>query len=295
MMKAECVMKPIAKILVPVTGAERDRFALATAIEAARPFGAHVQAVFCHPNPQDAVPQVGVPFSMGVVDAIIEGQTAYAQEGERAARSILAEVGAEKGARVVDAPDAGMGVSCSLVSEMGDRSDVISRDSRLADLVVFAPLRLPGFVDTIEAFLAVLTRAERPIIVASETPPKQIAKTVAIAWNGSRPAARAAMAAMPFLERAEKVFILQVTEPHSRPCAGGMEQYLALHGIQATRKTARLGPPSVGDMLAQEAADLGADLLVMGGYGHSQLRESFFGGATADALARATMPVLLAH
>ncbi len=288
-------MKPIAKILVPVTGTERDRFALATAIEAAEPFGAHVQAVFCHSNPQDAVPQVGVPLSMNVVDAIVQGQVAYAQEGEKAARAMLAEASAERGARVIDVPDTDTGVTCSLQSETGDRPLVISYDARLADLVVFAPLRLPGFVDTIEAFLAVLTRVERPIIVASETPPKQIGKTIAVAWNGSKPAARAAMAAMPFLERAERVLLLQVTEPHSRPCADGMEQYLALHGIKAVRKTARLGPPSVGDMLAQEAADLGVDLLVMGGYGHSHLREAFFGGATADVLARATMPVFLAH
>jgi nucleotide-binding universal stress UspA family protein len=288
-------MKPIAKILVPVTGTERDRFALTTAIEAARPFGACVEAVFCHPDPQQAVPQVGVPLSLNVVEAIIEGQIAYAREGEKAARAILAEVSAERGARVADTPGASAEVTCSLQSATGALPGRISYDSRFADLVVFAPLRLAGFVDTIETFLSVLTRAQRPIIVASETSPKRLARTVAIAWNGSKPAARAAMAAMPFLERAEKVYTLRVAEPQARPCADGMEQYLALHGVRAVPKTARHGPPSVGGMLAQEAADLGADLLVMGGYGHSHLRESFFGGATADVLARAAMPVFLAH
>jgi nucleotide-binding universal stress UspA family protein len=60
-------------------------------------------------------------------------------------------------------------------------------------------------------------------------------------------------------------------------------------------KQLRLGAGSIGDIITYEAAHIGVDLLVMGGYGHSHLRETFFGGVTSDVLERAPMPVLLAH
>src|SRR6185437_12458126 len=97
-------MKSIAKILVPLTGAERDRAALSTAIDAARLFNAHVEAVFAHPDPQAAIPQVGVPFSLDVVEAIIGGQEKYAKAAEAAARGMLAKLCDEMGVGIVDAP-----------------------------------------------------------------------------------------------------------------------------------------------------------------------------------------------
>jgi nucleotide-binding universal stress UspA family protein len=290
----ERTVRLIAKILVPVTGSQRDGMALATAVELAKPFGSHVQAVFTWPDPQSAVPQVGIPFTLDVVEAICGGQAIHARASEKTASDLLASVSASKGVRVLDAPDIGETVSCSMRSETGTLPIALAHAAELADLVVFPPLRLPGFVDMIEAFLSVLTRVERPVVVASEAAPRGAIRSAAIAWNGSKPAARAVMAAMPFLENAHKVYLLEVAEPHTRPCIDGVEQYLALHGIRAIRKSARLGR-SVGDMLAHEAEELGADLLVMGGYGHSHIRETFFGGVTADVLARASMPVFLAH
>jgi nucleotide-binding universal stress UspA family protein len=103
------------------------------------------------------------------------------------------------------------------------------------------------------------------------------------------------MAATPILKRAEKISVLEIAESHSRSQVDGVIQYLALQGIKASRRSARRGLGSVGDSLAEGAHDSGADMLVMGGYGHSYFREALLGGVTADVLARATVPVFLAH
>jgi nucleotide-binding universal stress UspA family protein len=273
-------MKPIAKILFPMTGFDRDEAALATAFDLAETFGAHVEALFAYPNPAASL-MIGIPLAPGLIESVVAGQEAFSREAEKNAREMLAGMPA--------------GVTSSFRSEMGPLSEAIARRARLCDLVVFPSVRLPGFFDVVESFLTALTHVQRPVLVAPDANSARRYSSVAVAWNGSKSAARAVMASVPLLKRAEQVFVLSVAEAHVRPPVDLLEQYLALHGVKVIRKSARLGPPSIGDMLVQGAADLGADLLVIGGYGHSHLRESFLGGVTADVLARAAVPVFLAH
>lgn len=288
-------MKPIAKVLVPVCGADRDAVTLATAIEAARPFNAHIEALFVHPDPREAVPQVGVPFSSEVIGEIIDGQEQYARAAEKSAHEHLTKVCGKRDVRILAAPSLTGAVTCSFREEIGFLPAVVAQHARLSDLVVFPPLRLPGFVDLIQAFLTVLTDVQRPVLVSTKSAPERLARSVALAWDGSKSASRAVMSALPFLREAERVHVFEIQEPRWPVCDVDVEQYLALHGVACTRKQLRLGAPSVGDMIAYEAAHMGADLLVMGGYGHSHLRETFFGGATSDVLERAALPIFLAH
>ncbi len=97
------------------------------------------------------------------------------------------------------------------------------------------------------------------------------------------------------LRGAEQVHVLEIRSPHSQPCEAGIEQYLGTARRRVFAKSVHLDAASIGDMLAGEAASCGANLLVMGGYGHSHLRETFVGGVTSDVLERARMPVFLAH
>lgn len=289
-------MKSIAKILVPVTGTESDRAVLSTAIDAGRLFNAHVEAVFAHPDPQAAVPQVGVPFSLDVVEAIVGGQEMYAKAAEAAARATLAGLCDEMGVRIVDTPCCTDSVTCSFRNEGGMLPMIVAYRARLSDLVVFPAPHLPGLLEVTEAFLNVLTGIERPVIVSAGVSTGRIARSVAIGWDGSRSAARAVSAAMPFLRGAELVHVLEVDEGRARHGGGnGIQQYLNLHDVKCTRQSLRLDEATVGETLADGAAHGGADLLVMGGYGRSHLRETIFGGVTSDVLARAQMPVFLVH
>lgn len=137
----------------------------------------------------------------------------------------------------------------------------------------------------------------RPVLVIPYIgAPANIGKKVLVAWNASREAARAVADAMPILEEAQSVEIIAV-EPEGMGEAPGADiaQHLARHRVDATaNKTSGLDI-DVGDVLLNEAADKGADLIVMGAYGHSRMREIVLGGATRHILEHMTVPVLLSH
>lgn len=124
------------------------------------------------------------------------------------------------------------------------------------------------------------------------------ADRVLLCWDGSRPAARAAADAMPFLSRAKlvEVFIVESGKLKSDEIPGAdIAEHLARHNrnVSVTRTTS--GDIDVASVILSHAADTGADMLVMGGYGHSRLREFILGGATRDILNSMTVPTLMSH
>lgn len=120
---------------------------------------------------------------------------------------------------------------------------------------------------------------------------------VTIAWDGGRTAARAVHAALPFLKLAQKVTILMVGKASSIPGepGGDIATWLSRHGLDVEVVAQEAPDIAVADALLDHAADTSADLLVMGGYGHSRVREFLLGGATRGILAAMTIPVLMAH
>jgi nucleotide-binding universal stress UspA family protein len=121
---------------------------------------------------------------------------------------------------------------------------------------------------------------------------------VLVGWNGSREAARAVNDALPLLRRAQKVTVLSVNpadRPDERIPGADITLHLARHGVDAAAAQTRGEDISVGDMLLSHAADVGADLLVIGAYGHSRLREMVLGGVTRQLLQHMTVPVLMSH
>lgn len=121
---------------------------------------------------------------------------------------------------------------------------------------------------------------------------------VLVGWNASREAARAVNDALPLLRRAQRVTVLTVDpgdEPERRIPGADIALHLARHGVNAVVAQTRGADISVGDVLLSYAADVGADLIVCGAYGHSRLREMVLGGATRHLLQHMTVPVLMAH
>ncbi len=121
-------------------------------------------------------------------------------------------------------------------------------------------------------------------------------KRVLIAWNGSREASRALHDAMPILSRAESVVVLAVDPPDETHIPGAdIAAHLAHHGVKVEARHSIAPDIAVGDELLNMASDLGSDLIVMGAYGRSRLREAVFGGATHHILEHMTVPVLMSH
>ncbi len=126
----------------------------------------------------------------------------------------------------------------------------------------------------------------------------RLGERVLVGWNGSREATRAVNDAIPILQRARTVTVLTVDperEPGRRVPAADISLHLARHGISAEAASTPAASISVGDALLSYAADLAADLIVMGAYGHSRLRERVLGGVTRYLLQSMTVPVLMSH
>lgn len=121
-----------------------------------------------------------------------------------------------------------------------------------------------------------------------------------VAWNASREAARAVHDAMPILAKAKTVTILAANPKKGRGGHGDMPGAdialsLSRHGVRAEAESIYGSDIEVGDMILSRLADKGADMLVMGAYGHSRLRESIFGGVTLKLFREMTVPVLMSH
>jgi nucleotide-binding universal stress UspA family protein len=125
-------------------------------------------------------------------------------------------------------------------------------------------------------------------------------KTVMVAWNGGREAARAIADALPLLTRADKVLVTTVTttaDTREMDDVPGVDvaAYLSRHGVKAEVTRSAGIDIDAGEWLLSQASDLGADLLVMGAYGHARLREFVLGGVTRTLLKSMSIPVLMSH
>jgi nucleotide-binding universal stress UspA family protein len=128
---------------------------------------------------------------------------------------------------------------------------------------------------------------------------REIGRNVVIAWKAARESARAVFDALPILAGADSVHILEIKERRndgdSLAPDTTIAASLARHGIKATVRTSVAADIGVGDEILSRVADVGADLLVMGAYGHSRMREIIFGGATRHLMRHMTVPTLFSH
>ena len=284
------------KILVPVAGAGRDRFALATAFAAAKPFNAHVVALFVHADPREAVPYGELPLSPDIVQDLIDTAADLENASSKSARSTLATMAAEAGIRIVGAPQKSDGVTVSYDEVTGHLPKALDRDALLCDLVVFPPIRETDDSEVQDGFIRTLTKLERPVLLSAEKPPVEIGRKVAVGWDGGVACAHALMSALPYLEKAEAIEILTVQNgSHQGSGAESVAGYLALHGLSCTQRVLARGERSVAEVLLETAANDGCDMLVAGGYGHSRLMESIFGGVTEHIVSHPKIPVLMVH
>lgn len=179
-----------------------------------------------------------------------------------------------------------------------DRSavDIIAMHARYADVAVVGQVDPDRPADLVPGDLPgqVALLAGRPVLALPYAWQfTTIGQRVVVGWDGERESARAIADAMPLLQAASEVAVLVVGEG-DLPGAD-IAAYLARHGVQAEAVALADSGISVADMLLSTAADRDADLLVMGAYGRSRLREMILGGTTRRILSEMTLPVLLSH
>ena len=273
----------ITEILVHVDATPAAETRLRAAVDLAAASQAHVSALYLVAQP--FLPSLG---GKHLPEELVRQQLA------------AFEVEADERMQALTALVAGRGVTLETRRETAplDRLPVVlARQGRRADLLVVGPGTDPDEAALAEA---AFMDSGRPALVvpaawAGAMPPKR----ALVAWDGSREAARAAGDAVPLLRQAEDVVVLTI-DAHKAPLQFSdrpgslLADYLIRHGAPARVKVVT-SSGGTGDTILAQVAEERADLLVMGGYGHSRMREMLFGGATRTIVENSATPVLLSH
>ena len=286
----------IKTILVPATGSDRDSAVFASALTVARAVAAHLE--FLHVRPDAAATAIAMASDGGgatMVGGLINRLEEEASEREGKAKQLFQSFCEREELAVQDAPPGSQAPSAQWLREIGAEPYWVAEYGRTADLLVIGrPGEDEGVsLDTIEG---ALIDSGRPLLIPPAAPLTVLPETIAIAWKATPQAARALTAASPFLSTAKQVVVLTVAEDRRAPEeeADRLMAGLRRHGVPVSVRHLRPEAQSAADTLLSAAVEHAA-LLVMGGYGHSRLREWIFGGFTLRVLRGAEVPVLMAH
>ena len=226
----------------------------------------------------------------GLPPEIIESQRA---EGENAATALIARF--EESAR-----RAGLSAQSRMIpTSLAGAADVFGRIARRFDLAVVGQAE-PDMVAPQELIIeAALFESGRPVLVVPYIQKEGLKlDRVLVCWDASRNAARAIADAMPLLRRSKaiEVIVVATERPKSDELPGAdIAHHLARHELEVDLKRIVSGGTDVASTILSYAADSAADFIVMGGYGHSRLREFILGGATRGILSAMTVPTLMSH
>ncbi|MBK5960137.1 hypothetical protein CCR97_18280 [Rhodoplanes elegans] len=255
------------------------------AISIGRAFGAHVTGVVFVYDPVIS-PSIMDGVSAEWIDAQRDESRTIAQTAIERFERAAELAGVQSGHRVIEAT-------------LGGATDMFGRIARRFDLAVVGQ-REPDRMSPADLFAeGALFESGRPVVMVPYIQKAGLAlDRVLMCWDGSRTAARAMGDALPFLSRAAQVDVVIVATGRSKSDeipGADVGHHLARHGIKVDVKRIVAEDVDVPNTILSYAADVSADLMVMGGYGHSRLREFVLGGATRGILGSMTVPVLMSH
>jgi len=269
-------------ILVVVDGSEAGDRAAASAAHLAAEHGAHLTGLYLGYNPMTSFAESQIP-----PDLLRRHQDNLAQ-AEKAARTAFEAQCRETGVR-----NEWRAVREALLS-------ALLLSTRYVDLVAMSGTASSS-ADVVAhryADSAVMAAGRPVLLFPDDYRWKDGFRCVMLAWDGSREATRALHDAMPFLARAGKVVVMEVTGRHEsemREPASDIARHLARHDVKVESAHAVKSDLAVGEQLLNSSVDHDADLLVAGAFGHSRLREYALGGVTRHLMTHLTIPMLFSH
>jgi nucleotide-binding universal stress UspA family protein len=269
-------------ILVDCDASAKVGHRLAVAVQLAKRHGAHL--IGAHVRAPISPPV----FADGTVpmESVLDAFEAAAKSEETVAASAFNS--AVKAA----------GLSTEWYVPEGYADDVLAGRARYADLLVLGQTDPDGETRSPPALpqSVVLACGKPALVVPHVGVTGDPGKTVMLCWNDSRESARAASDALPFLKQAEKVIVFVVKHASQDVSSeADVKTWLSRHGVQAVTQHDVAPDSDVGGVILSRAADQSVDLIVMGLYGHSRLREMVLGGASRTLLSSMTVPVLMTH
>jgi nucleotide-binding universal stress UspA family protein len=286
----------IRKILLPMIGTEAGEAALDLALRAALLWGAHLTALHVRADSRDVMQVAAEGLSGALIEQMMQAADREAARRADAVRALFDRF-VERHAVVVAPPSPGPpSPTAWFATETGRDEDVVAQQARLADLTVLARPDPSEDVATSDALHAVLFDSGRPVLIAPPAAPQTVGRRICLAWSGTAEAAAAARSGIVWMKRAERVTILTSRDYQRRgPSAAALADYLALHGIEANVAPFVPVPQGPGPGLLHAASDHDADLLIMGAYSSSRLRQLILGGTTRHVLENAVLPVMMSR
>jgi nucleotide-binding universal stress UspA family protein len=288
----------IKTVFVPTSGSETDNSVFATALAIARPLSAHLDFYHSRLSLFEAAAR-STPVQFCVGPALTNALDQLHQEDENHSVNAIKHFEAFCAANKIairGAPAIGGDTSASFTQETDDTEARLLLNARHSDLIVLGRQR---HIDRMPYNLIelLLLKSGRPIVIAGAAPPVSLTGTIVVGWKETPEAARALGSAMPLLQAAKRVILLNIAEePDSvPPQLDHLLQRLAWHGIAAESQQINHVSAPTSKHLLRVAKEIGADLLVTGGYGHGPLREAIFGGVTRALIESAKFPVLIMH
>ncbi len=273
-------------LLVHIDDSKVNAKRLEAAIRLAQAHGAHLTGIYAAIEPSlpgNVVAEVPAQF----LDMIGEQVAERVVAAEAAFTEVVERAGLSSDFRSARCPSSHV-------------AEVVALHARYADLAILGQPEPEngGEVDAQVPEDVVLGAGRPALIVPYIGAGKEIGKRVLVAWDGGREAARAVNDALPLLEQAETVAVLVINPSrggHGEEPGADIALHLARHGIAVVVQHIEVRDLSTGNALLSRLSDEGVDLLVMGAYGHSRLREMVLGGVTREVFQQMTVPVLMSH
>lgn len=272
----------IKSIVVLADGSDLQGVLSAAVVLTAR-LSARLEVLHVKADPYDMIP-VGIEgMTGGVIDEIVESARKVIEQ-----RRVQAKAAYDR----VCGPS---GQSVNWKEVVGRSGKMLAVASRFADLLVLAQPDDKSSDALLEAVDTAIFDSGRPVVFVPGNVSAITGNRIMIAWNGSIQAALAVTAALPLLHLAAQVDVVQAGDVDKSVSANELALYLALHGIKAQNHAIDIGIQDAGATLMAAAERFGSDLIVMGGYGHSRLRERILGGATRGLLDKSPWPLFMMH
>lgn len=280
-------------ILAPIGDAKAGLAALEAAVQVGRQFAAHVDVLHVRADPRQIIPYVGEGLSGALVDEVVAAAATDGGKREVEARALFDDIVERRVVPIAGMPQAGF--SMAWRTDEGREDERAAHWARTADLAV-APRPSPDAeAETTALFEGLVYEGGLPVILAPPTPLETIGKRILIGWNGGAECARAIASAGPFLDAAEAVQVVSMPGwLDGMASLGRVKDRLAWRGVTAeARECDGESAAEIGPSLLAAAKDFGADMIVMGAYTQSRIRQMVLGGVTRHAVSNAEVALFL--
>lgn len=284
-----------AKLLADIDGGAGSEAVVSAALQLGQAFAARVELLHIELSEEESIPIVAHGMTAGAVGQMLESLREQRDARATVAEALYKSHCVDAGLATCEPDDAAVPGRFRVAFRRvdGRQADELAMRGRLADLVIVRGSVAEGGIS--QAVETAMFATGRPLVIVPETLPKSLGSSLAIAWDGSLGAARATGAALPLLRRAETVIVLTADMDKVGTKPSALANYLGEHGIAAKTRAFLPDGGALGERLLGEAEAAGADMLVMGAYGHSRLREMVLGGVTESVTTASRIPVFMAH